>query len=68
MRRARLVLDRLDEPAREMLALEQEGIDGAAEIASRLQCTVKDVYRMRERVAHHRDKVLEEERRKEGKP
>lgn len=67
-RLAALVMDRLDERTRAMLRLEEEGIDSAAVQAERLHCTVKDVYRMRERVAYHRDKVLEEERVKGTKP
>jgi len=68
MRRAQRVLDRLDDRSREMLRLEQEGVDDCADLASRLGCTVRDVYRMRERVAHHRDRVLDEERAKEEDP
>jgi hypothetical protein len=46
-----------------MLAAEQEGIDGAAEQAERLGCTVKDIRRARERLAHHRGAVLDEARK-----
>jgi DNA-directed RNA polymerase specialized sigma24 family protein len=48
-----------------MLECEQEGIDQASELASRLDCSVKDIYRARERLAYHRDQVLEEERKLE---
>jgi DNA-directed RNA polymerase specialized sigma24 family protein len=68
MRLAALVLARLDERTRAMLELEQEDVHDAAAIASRLGCTVKDVYRMRERVQYHRDRVLEEERGKREEP
>ncbi len=68
MRLAQLVVDRLDDRTRAMLELEQEGIHDAAVLASRLECTVKEVYRMRERVAYHRDRVLEEERGRESEP
>ena len=44
---------------------EQEGIEKASELASKLQCSPKDIYRARERLAHHRDQVLEEERKLE---
>jgi DNA-directed RNA polymerase specialized sigma24 family protein len=46
-----------------MLDLEQQdvGEDGDAERQARLLgCTVKDIYRARERLAYHRDQVLEE--------
>jgi hypothetical protein len=46
-----------------MLVLEQEGIGGAAEQAERLGCTHKEIYRARERLAHHRDVVLAEARK-----
>jgi DNA-directed RNA polymerase specialized sigma24 family protein len=68
MRRAQRVLDRLDDRTREMLRLEQEGVDDCADLAARLGCTVREVYRMRERVAHHRDRVLDEQRREDEKP
>jgi hypothetical protein len=58
MRLAGLVMGRLDEMARAMLNLEQVGVSDASEQATRLGCTVKDIYRARERVAHHRDAVL----------
>lgn len=48
-----------------MLQHEQEGIGQASELASRLHCSVKDIYRARERLAHHRDQVLDEERKLE---
>jgi DNA-directed RNA polymerase specialized sigma24 family protein len=66
-RLAALVWDRLDERTRDVLVLAQEGIDDAAEIARRLGCTPRDVYRARERVAYHRDAVLDEERAKGGR-
>jgi len=68
MRRAQRVLDRLDDRSREMLRLQQEGVDDGADLAARLGCTVREIYRMRERVAHHRDRVLDEEREKEEDP
>jgi RNA polymerase sigma factor (sigma-70 family) len=66
-RRAARVWDRLDERARAVLRLEQEDVSDAAEIARRLGCTPKDVYRARERVAYHRDAVLDEENAKGGR-
>jgi len=48
-----------------MLEHEKAGIGRAPELAALLHCTVKDIYRARERVAYHRDRVLEEERRAE---
>jgi len=48
-----------------MLELEQQdvGDDDAERQARLLGCTVKDIYRARERLAYHRDKVLEEEKK-----
>ena len=68
LRLAGLVLARLDERTRAMLSLEQDGVDDAGKQAALLGCTVKDIYRMRERVAYHRDRVLDEERRNEEEP
>jgi RNA polymerase sigma factor (sigma-70 family) len=69
MRLAQAVMDRLDERTREMLRLEQQGEHDAAALADRLGCTVKDIYRARERVKYHRDAVLEEDaRRRRGEP
>jgi hypothetical protein len=48
-----------------MLKHNLDGIEGASELAALLHCAVKDIYRARERLAHHRDQVLEEERREE---
>jgi DNA-directed RNA polymerase specialized sigma24 family protein len=51
-----------------MLALEEEGIHDAAEQARRLGCTVKDIYRARERLAYHRDAVLAQRKKTGGAP
>jgi len=52
------VKDRLDPRALGVLQLEEEGVHDASVQAERLDCTVRDVYRARERIAHHRDAVL----------
>jgi RNA polymerase sigma factor (sigma-70 family) len=68
VRRAEAVMERLDEPTREMLRLESES-DGemdARELAKRLGWTVKQVYRARERVFYHRDAVLGREPKRGG--
>jgi DNA-directed RNA polymerase specialized sigma24 family protein len=49
-----------------MLELAQEGTDDAAEQAGKLGCRVPDIYRARERLAHHRDAVLDQEKRNGG--
>ena len=41
-----------------MLQLEEEGVHDASVQAERMGCTVRDIYRARERIAHHRDAVL----------
>ena len=46
-----------------MLDLEQQDVGEGDEQARLLGCTVKDIYRARERLAYHRDKVLEEEKK-----
>jgi DNA-directed RNA polymerase specialized sigma24 family protein len=48
-----------------MLEHEQAGVGKASELAALLHCSVKEIYRARERLAHHRDRVLEEERKRE---
>jgi hypothetical protein len=66
MRRADLVMERLDDRTRDMLRLEAES-DGeldASTLAERLGWTVRDVYGARERVSHLRAIVLERERKK----
>lgn len=45
-----------------MLELEQDGTHAAAEQAAIIGCTVKEIHRARERLAHHRDAVLREAR------
>jgi hypothetical protein len=47
-----------------MLELEQDGIGDAAEQARRLDCAVADIYRARERLAYHRDTVLEHDKKR----
>jgi hypothetical protein len=49
----------------DMLKHEQAGIGTASELAGLLHCSVRDIYRARERLAYHRDEVLEEERKEE---
>ena len=60
------VMARLDERARAMLELVQEGISDTATLADRLGCTPQEIRRARERVAHHRDAVLAEHAKKGG--
>jgi DNA-directed RNA polymerase specialized sigma24 family protein len=45
-----------------MLDLVRAGTEEAAEQGRQLRCTVKDIYRARERLAHHRDAVLDREK------
>jgi DNA-directed RNA polymerase specialized sigma24 family protein len=52
------VKDRLDARALGVLQLEEEGVHDASVQAERLDCTVREIYRARERIAHHRDAVL----------
>jgi DNA-directed RNA polymerase specialized sigma24 family protein len=69
MRLAALVMERLDEDAREMLRVESESdeeLDGET-LARKLGWTSKQVYRARERVVYHRDAVLAAERKKGGR-
>jgi hypothetical protein len=49
-----------------MLELEQGGIGDAAEQARRLDFAVSDIHRARERLAYHRDTVLEHDKKKGG--
>ena len=51
----------------DMLKHEQAGIGKASELAGLLHCAVRDIYRARERLAYHRDEVLEEDRKQEEK-
>jgi DNA-directed RNA polymerase specialized sigma24 family protein len=66
-RLAALVMERVAEdpiiPG--MLEHEKAGSGQASELASLLRCKAKDIYRARERLAYHRNQVLEEERRLE---
>ena len=48
-----------------MLKHEQAGVGKASELAALLNCSVKEIYRARERLAHNRNRVLEEERKHE---
>ena len=48
-----------------MLQHGEEGITKASDLAALLRCSAKDIYRARERLAYHRDQVLEEERKLE---
>jgi DNA-directed RNA polymerase specialized sigma24 family protein len=62
---------RLDARALGVLELEEQGIHDASRQAVELRCTVRDIYRARERIAHHRDAVLAQDGEagdKEGKP
>jgi DNA-directed RNA polymerase specialized sigma24 family protein len=54
-----LLLARLegDTLALDKIGLVCQGIDGAAEQAARLKCTVKDIYRANERIAYHVERV-----------
>ena len=66
MLRAQQVLDRLDEPTREMLRIEsesEESLDADALAARIPGWTRKDVYRARERISHHRGLLLEREKK-----
>jgi DNA-directed RNA polymerase specialized sigma24 family protein len=51
-----------------MLELEQDGIGDAAEQARQLDSPLKEIDRARERLAYHRDIVLEQEKKKGGAP
>ena len=48
-----------------MLKYRKKGIEKPAELATRVGCSAKDIYRAVERLAHHRKAVLEEERKLE---
>jgi DNA-directed RNA polymerase specialized sigma24 family protein len=47
-----------------MLAREQDGAEGAAELAQALGCRDTEIYRARERLAYHRDIVLDAARKR----
>ncbi|MBV9946732.1 MAG: hypothetical protein JOZ69_07790 [Myxococcales bacterium] len=49
-----------------MLEHKKAGIQKPAELARLLGCAVKDIYRAHDRLTHHRERVLEEERRREA--
>ncbi|MBV9947504.1 MAG: hypothetical protein JOZ69_11685, partial [Myxococcales bacterium] len=49
-----------------MLEHRKAGISTATELARLLRCSVKDIYRAHDRLTHHRERVLEEERRQEA--
>jgi hypothetical protein len=57
-----------DQVIPKMLELEQDGVGDAAEQARRLDCEAKEIHRARERLAYHRDTVLEQESKKGGAP
>lgn len=63
-RRAQRVLERLDPKTREMLRIESESEEklDAEALGAKLGWSAREVYRARERVKHHRDAVLEQER------
>jgi DNA-directed RNA polymerase specialized sigma24 family protein len=67
MKLAELVMQRLDEMARGMLELEQQGTHDAALQAEFLSCSFDDVFLARKRVAYHRDAVLAEHAKKRGR-
>ena len=50
-----------------MLEHQSAGVDAASKLAALMGCTVKDIYRARERLAYHREQVLAEEREEEEK-
>jgi DNA-directed RNA polymerase specialized sigma24 family protein len=49
-----------------MLEQQEAGIVKAPELAAVLHCSVKEIYRARERLAYHREQVLAEERKREA--
>jgi DNA-directed RNA polymerase specialized sigma24 family protein len=59
------VMDRLDDEARSLLQLEQDGISDASVQADRLGCSVPDVYNVRRRILRARDAVLREKEAEE---
>ncbi|HEY1696833.1 MAG TPA: hypothetical protein VGG39_31955 [Polyangiaceae bacterium] len=64
MELARQVMERLDDQARRMLELVEADDDDPRPLAERLGCTPEELRRARERVAYHRNAVLEEHARK----
>ena len=44
---------------------DQAGVESAPELAALLGCSVKDIYRARDRLTYHGERVLEEERKHE---
>jgi DNA-directed RNA polymerase specialized sigma24 family protein len=55
-----------DKMALAKLDLVRQGIDDAEEQATRLRCSVKDIYRTNERIAYHAERVMKQA--PEGRP